>query len=80
VRIKTWEELLATPGVTKINSFTIYGPGSCQFNHSMKYLCGKHIEFKNELVFIDGWTIEPWMVTEIKSHNFKLIYEILNGG
>jgi hypothetical protein len=83
VRIKTWEELLATPGVIDSNGGYLYIPDNNSFPDEMMRLCNKVIDFEFPRVSIideEGlsWTIEDWMVTEIKSHNFKLIYDILN--
>ena len=77
VRIKTWEELLATPGVVLIDD-SISIPGQDDFVQDMRYLCGTTMEFSGPNTRLDDWNIYPWMVTEIKSHNFKVIYDILN--
>jgi hypothetical protein len=89
VRIKTWEELLATPGVTYDTYYrSIHLNGHDSFTIVMKSLCGQIIEFDGPRTqitidydlggyFMSAFIYE-WMVTEIKSHNFKLIYDILN--
>lgn len=83
VRIKTWEELLVTPDVIDGGSGYLYVSGNNSFPDGMIHLCNRIIDFESPRISItdeDGsiWTIEEWMVTEIKSHNFKVIYDILN--
>lgn len=80
--IKTWEEILRTPGVQEFEG-DIHGPEDF-FVDGMRHFCGQVIETRSEVykghtsqTICDSWTIAYWMIVDPKSNNFKSLYERL---
>jgi len=63
VRVKTWEELLATPGAELDMRDIHLQTSSIVFVHEMKDWCGREIDLSKPN---DGWNFADWMLTEAK--------------
>lgn len=61
-RVKTWEELVATPGVTVFDNGILRGTST--FRKEMKFLCGKAMGAHEWPYATDGWYIHEWMITK----------------
>jgi len=80
-RIKTWEELLEV-GELITNNFTgistiISREGGFGFNHYQKYICGKELK-TNKRQLVEGFMIEPWMITEIEQDVLQVLSAIVD--